>query len=218
LEELGGESAQLSDVAEICSLIGQNCASSAMIYAMHNIKVSSLVSHGRDSNWHRGFMQRICEEQLLLASATTEGGIGGDLRNSICAVEIDGDNFKLGKDATVVSYGAHADAILVTARGAPDAPSSDQVMAVVLKDQCQLNRTTGWDTLGMRGTCSEGFRLDAIARRFRRTVSAGFVRPGLPRCSPPRISYGARCGSASPTMRWHGLKISPAPRQRAGPM
>ena len=110
MEELGGESAQLSDVAEICSLIGQNCASSTMIYAMHNIKVSSLVSHGRDSNWHRGFMQRICEEQLLLASATTEGGIGGDLRNSICAVEIDGDNFKLGKDATVVSYGAHADA------------------------------------------------------------------------------------------------------------
>jgi alkylation response protein AidB-like acyl-CoA dehydrogenase len=28
-EELGGESASLSDVAEICSLIGQNCASSA---------------------------------------------------------------------------------------------------------------------------------------------------------------------------------------------
>src|SRR5436190_11557249 len=27
------------------------------------------------------------------------------------------------------------------------------------------------------------------------------------RCSPPRISYGARCGSASPTMHWHGLKI-----------
>jgi acyl-CoA dehydrogenase len=162
-EELGGESASLSDVAEICSLIGQNCASSAMMYAMHNIKVSSLVSHGRDSDWHRGFMQRICEEQLLLASATTEGGIGGDLRNSICAVEIDGDNFKLGKDATVISYGAHADAILVTARRAPDAPSSDQVMAVVLRDQRKLNRTTGWDTLGMRGTCSEGFRLEAEA-------------------------------------------------------
>ena len=94
-EELGGESASLSDIAEICSLIGQNCASSAMMYAMHNIKVSSLVSHGRDSNWHCGFMQRICEEQLLLASATTEGGIGGDLRNSICAVEIDGD--KIGR-------------------------------------------------------------------------------------------------------------------------
>src|SRR5206468_3647816 len=105
-EELGGESASLSDIAEICSLIGQNCASSAMMYAMHNIKVSSLVSHGRDSNWHRGFMQRISDEQLLLASATTEGGIGGDLRNSICAVEIDGENFKLGKDATVISYGA----------------------------------------------------------------------------------------------------------------
>jgi acyl-CoA dehydrogenase len=108
-------------------------------------------------------MQRTSDEQLLLASVTTEGGIGGDLRNSICAVEIDGDNFKLGKDATVISYGAHDDTILVTARRAPDAPSSDQVMAVVLKGQCKLNRTTGWDTLGMRVTCSEGFRLEAEA-------------------------------------------------------
>jgi acyl-CoA dehydrogenase len=108
-------------------------------------------------------MQRTSDEQLLLASVTTEGGIGGDLRNSICAVEIDGDNFKLGKDATVISYGAHADAILVTARRAPDAPSSDQVMAVVLKGQCKLNRTTGWDTLGLRVTCSEGLRLEAEA-------------------------------------------------------
>ncbi|GAC1557868.1 MAG: acyl-CoA dehydrogenase family protein [Beijerinckiaceae bacterium] len=159
--ELGGDGAELTEAAEICSLIAQNCASSAMMYAMHQIKVSSLISHGGESNWHRSFMEQIAEEQLLLASATTEGGIGGDLRNSICAVEISGDQFKLGKDATVISYGAYADAILTTARRAPDAPSSDQVMVVVMKDQCKLTHTTGWDTLGMRGTCSEGFRLDA---------------------------------------------------------
>ncbi|GAC1336077.1 MAG: acyl-CoA dehydrogenase family protein [Beijerinckiaceae bacterium] len=159
--ELGGDGAELTEAADICSLIAQNCASSAMMYAMHQIKVSSLISHGGESNWHRSFMEQIAEEQLLLASATTEGGIGGDLRNSICAVEISGDQFKLGKDATVISYGAYADTILTTARCAPDAPSSDQVMVVVMKDQCKLTRTTGWDTLGMRGTCSEGFRLDA---------------------------------------------------------
>ena len=62
-------------------------------------------------------MQRVADEQLLLASATTEGGIGGDLRNSLCAVEAEGDNFGFRKDATVISYGAHADAILAT--GAP---------------------------------------------------------------------------------------------------
>lgn len=158
---LGGEDADISDIAEICCTLGQHCAASAMIYAMHNIKVSSLVSHGAESPWHREFMARIAAEQLLVASATTEGGIGGDLRNSICAVVVEGDSFTLEKDATVISYGVHADAILVTSRRAPDAAPPDQVMTAVTRDQYTLEKTTGWDTLGMRGTCSEGFKLRA---------------------------------------------------------
>ncbi|QRM53734.1 acyl-CoA dehydrogenase family protein [Sinorhizobium sp. BG8] len=154
---LGGENASLSEIAEVCSLIGQSCAAAAMIFAMHHIKLSSLVSHGMDSTWHRAFMRRICERQLLLASATTEGGIGGNLRNSICAIEISGDRCSLEKDATVISYGAFADAILITSRAHADAASTDQVMTVFTKDQYSLERTHVWDTLGMRGTCSDGY-------------------------------------------------------------
>ena len=162
---LGGDGASLSEIAEVCCLLGQHCASSAMMYAMHNIKLSSMISHGTASEWHRAFMQRICDEQLLIASATTEGGIGGDLRNSICAIEDDGEHFNLTKDATVISYGSLADAILVTARRAPDAASSDQVLVAVTRDQYTLERTALWDTLGMRGTCSEGYKLVARAPR-----------------------------------------------------
>jgi len=133
------------------------------MYAMHQIKLSSLVSHGQSSPWHRDFMTRIAAEQLLLASATTEAGIGGDLRNSICAVQINGATFDLEKEASVISYGAQADAILATARRNAEAPSSDQVMVVVLKDQYHLEKTSTWDTLGMRGTCSDGFRLKTSA-------------------------------------------------------
>jgi acyl-CoA dehydrogenase len=161
--EYGGEDASLDDIADICAVLGHQCASSAMMFAMHQIKLSSLISHGHKAEWHQSFMRRICDEQLLLASATTEGGIGGDLRNSICAVEIEGDMFRLEKNATVISYGTYADAILATARRSPDAPSSDQVLVAVLKDQYTLERTTTWDTLGMRGTCSEGFKLVASA-------------------------------------------------------
>ncbi|MGO8506490.1 acyl-CoA dehydrogenase, partial [Rhizobium leguminosarum] len=67
-------------------------------------------------------------EQLLIASATTEGGIVGNLRNSICAVEVDGDTCLLEKDATVISYGSHAYAILITSRAHAQAASSDQVL------------------------------------------------------------------------------------------
>ncbi len=153
----GGEGATFSDIAELCSIIGQACASSAMIFAMHHIKLSSLVEHGPESPWHSTFMRRVAGEQLLLGSATTEGGIGGNLRNSICAIEVADGICRLEKDATVISYASYSDAILITSRSHKDAAPSDQVMTVFLKDQYTLERTHVWDTLGMRGTCSDGF-------------------------------------------------------------
>ncbi|HEY8259688.1 MAG TPA: acyl-CoA dehydrogenase family protein [Methylosinus sp.] len=161
--ELGGGGASLADVAEICTTLGQQCASTAMVFAMHQIKVSSLVSHGMKSEWHRSFMRRIADEQLLLASATTEGGVGGNLRNSVCAFEREGEIFRVAKEGALISYGAASDAILVTARRAPDAPPSDQRMAVLTRGQFKLERTGEWDALGMRGTCSEGFTLSGEA-------------------------------------------------------
>lgn len=154
---LGGEGASTAEIAELASIISQACASSSMIFAMHHIKLSSLVEHGTEDEWHCNLMRRIVTEQLLLGSATTEGGIGGNLRNSICAIEVDGDTCRLTKEATVISYGEYADAILITSRAHKDAASSDQVMTTFLKHQYTLDKTVVWDTLGMRGTCSDGF-------------------------------------------------------------
>ncbi|GJD40457.1 MULTISPECIES: acyl-CoA dehydrogenase family protein [Methylobacterium] len=159
--QFGGESASLSQIAEVCFTLSQACSAAAMVFAMHQIKVASLVSHGLDSEWHCTLMERVARDQLLFASATTEGGIGGDLRNSLCAVETAGDVFHFAKDATVISYGAHADVILATGRRHPEASSSDQVLVALMKGQMSLERTSTWDTLGMRGTCSDGFKLEA---------------------------------------------------------
>ncbi|MCA0340232.1 MAG: acyl-CoA/acyl-ACP dehydrogenase, partial [Proteobacteria bacterium] len=50
-----------------------------------------------------------------------------------------------------------ADAILITSRAHADAASTDQVMTVFTRDQYTLAQTHVWDTLGMRGTCSDGW-------------------------------------------------------------
>lgn len=157
----GGEGASIAEIVALCHALGQHCPSTAMIYAMHQIQVACVVRHGRGSAWHRSLMERLAGEQLLLASATTEAGVGGDVRSSVCAVERNGERFRLEKNASVISYGADADGILVTARRAPDAPASDQSIVAVLKADYTLERTSGWDTLGMRGTCSDGFVLRA---------------------------------------------------------
>ena len=159
--ELGGEGASLSDVVDVCYVLGRACASTAMIYAMHQIMVACLVRHAGGSTWHASLLRRLCDRQLLLASSTTEGQGGGDLRKSDCAVVADGARFTLTKAATVMSYGAQADGIVTTARRSADAPTTDQVLVALLKEDYTLDRLSGWDTLGMRGTCSAGFKLEA---------------------------------------------------------
>src|SRR6185437_14085246 len=54
-------------------------------------------------------------------------------------------------------------ALVTTARRAPDAAASDQVLLVLTRGDYTLTRTGGWDTLGMRGTVSAGFQLEAEA-------------------------------------------------------
>ncbi len=189
---LGGEGADFAEIAQICTTLGAACSASGMVFAMHQIKASSLVHHGLDSDWHRTFMQKVAEKQLLLGSATTEAGIGGDLRNSICSIVPDGDQVRIEKDATVISYGLDADAILATARRAPDAASSDQVMVVIEKHQASLEQTSTWDTLGMRGTTSHGFKLAA-------TVPAEQVFP------KPFAEIAAQSMLASSHLFWAAL-------------
>jgi acyl-CoA dehydrogenase len=128
---------------------------------MHYIQVACLACHGRESAFFRGYLQGLVRHQYLLASMTSENGTFGETRTSICAVDRAQGRFTLAKDATTGSYCAYADAILVTARRAADAPGSDQVLVLARKDDCRLTQTSTWDTLGMRGTCSPGFRLES---------------------------------------------------------
>ena len=78
--EFGGDGASIFDVTDMCYTLGRACASTAMIFAMHQTKVACLVRHGTGSGWHEMLMRRVAAEQLLLASSTTEGQNGGNIR------------------------------------------------------------------------------------------------------------------------------------------
>src|SRR5580704_15452214 len=158
---LGGEEVSLSQIADICYALGRACASTGMIYAMHQVKVACVVRHGVGAAWHDDFIRKLVRDQLLLASSTTEGSGGGNVRSSEAPIEYDGEAIRLERAASVISYGAEADAVVTTARRNADAAASDQVLAVFLRRDYTLERTLSWDTLGMRGTCSAGFTLRA---------------------------------------------------------
>jgi acyl-CoA dehydrogenase len=156
---LGGAGASMRELTDMCTILAQGCASSGMVLAMHHIQIACIARHGLSSAYFQRYLREAVERQLLIASITSEVGVWGDTRSSICALERDGDRYKLTKDATTCSYGASADDLLVTCRRNPDAPPSDQILVLVRKGDYTLTQTTTWDTLGMRGTCSPGFKM-----------------------------------------------------------
>ena len=119
-EEFGGDGAAMSEIADICYHLGRSCASTGMIYAMHQTKLACIVRHGLTSDWHRHVLKEVCDKQLLLASSTTEGQRGGNIRSSDAAVQRNGDAITLERAATVISYGLEADGLVTTARRSED--------------------------------------------------------------------------------------------------
>ena len=160
---LEGEGADIGAVADVCFILGQACASTALIYAMHQVKMGCIVRHMNGQPALEQIMRRAAKEQLLFASSTTEGQAGGNVRSSEAAIERVGEDVTLERKATVISYAIAADGIVTTARRTSEAAGSDQVLLVLLKSDYTLERLQSWDTLGMRGTASEGFTLRARA-------------------------------------------------------
>jgi len=147
----GGDGASIFDVTDMCYTLGRACASTAMIFAMHQTKVACLVRHGTGSGWHETLMRRVATEQLLLASSTTEGQNGGNVRSSAAAVERTGTGISLVRNATVISYGARptASSPLPAAPAMPPPPT-----------RCwwpSPGMTTRWNAVwnGKRSGCAE---------------------------------------------------------------
>jgi acyl-CoA dehydrogenase len=157
-EHLGGGGVSFEAIAAACFELGRACGATAMVFAMHQIQVACMVRHREGSDWFEGYLRDIADQQLLVASITSEVGTGGDMGKSVATVAATSEG-RAGfeKQAPTVSYGDHADAFLTTVRRGPDAEAGDQVLVLSRRDQVELEPQGTWDPLGMRGTCSPGF-------------------------------------------------------------
>ncbi len=161
-EELGGAGVCFEAIAESCFELGRHCGASAMVMAMHQIQVVTLVRHLDGSPEIEAYLRELVDGQRLIASITSEVGTGGDMSKSVAALTEDGDGaMSFEKQAPTVSYAEYADDFLTTLRRHPDAEPSDQVVALTRREDMEFEPTGSWDPLGMRGTCSPGFKVRA---------------------------------------------------------
>ncbi|MEO7962692.1 MAG: acyl-CoA dehydrogenase family protein, partial [Gemmatimonadaceae bacterium] len=159
--EFGGDGSNMRELAAITTAIALGCSSAGMVYAMHVSQVACLVRHAQGDRFFASYLSELADRQLLLASVTSEVGVSGDTRSSVCALERHDQTLRLVKDATTVSYGANADDIVMTCRRDADAPAGDQLLILCRQGSYSLAQKGSWDTMGMRGTCSPPYLVTA---------------------------------------------------------
>ncbi len=158
---LEGSSLSTADLTTIGRILGGACGSTAMIWAMHHVQVACVQRHAMNEPRLLESLAKLRSTGGVMASVTSEVGIGGDLLHSKTSCVTDGDITTVTKDASTVSYGAQASSFLITARRGPDSPSSDQVAVLADRDQVKLTPKGTWNPMGMRGTCSPPFLVEA---------------------------------------------------------
>ena len=152
--EFGGGGADIHELAQGCFLLAQNCASTAAALAMHHTQTLSAAHHSNNNRHIEDYLRRAAKENRIIASVTSEVGTSGDMRRSMCAVDVQGDRYTLVKNATTLSYGSYADDLMITCRKDPAAANGDQVLVIAERGNFELKDIGEWDTLGLRGTCS----------------------------------------------------------------
>jgi acyl-CoA dehydrogenase len=156
--EQGGMGASLTDMSYMIRVLSRACAATGSFVGMHAEQVFVLLKYGTTEPLRR-VVKELVDDQLLIANANSEAGIGGDVMRSNAALTPDGNGWLFDKQALAASYANNSDLILATARRAPDAADTDQVLTLLRTRNLTLEPTTGWDTLGLRGTCSSGMHI-----------------------------------------------------------
>jgi acyl-CoA dehydrogenase len=160
--EDGGDGVSFRAIATACFTLGRRCGATAMVFAMHQIQVATIVRHANGAPHFEEYLRALVAEQRLIASVTSEVGTGGDMSRSVAALTPAGEGrSSFEKQAPTVSYGGYADDLLTTLRAHPDAAPGEQVAVLHRTDATNLEPTGTWDPLGMRGTCSPGFVVTA---------------------------------------------------------
>ena len=161
--ELGGLSLDAGEQGRLCRILAQSCASSAMILGMHYIKCNSLNEWAIKQSFFRDYLADVVKHQRLIASMTSEEGIGGDLRTSNAAIFLQDKLFSITKKSPCLSYVNEADDILLTCRVDEKASHADQRLVLLKKEQMAITITRNWDAMGMRGTCSHACEISGKA-------------------------------------------------------
>jgi alkylation response protein AidB-like acyl-CoA dehydrogenase len=161
-ESYGGLGGTVRQYAQVAEILARACPSTAMVWVMHTSQYVALVEHG-DERQRARFLPAIASGDLLVASATTEPGSGGNFFHCQSAARPSDSGWLLTSTKPVVTAARHAGLCFATTRAAPDAPADRLSLFMVPCKAPGVSVSGSWDVLGMRATESLGMELQDVA-------------------------------------------------------
>lgn len=150
--EIGGLGLSVRDCARVNFHVGRLSGSAGLIYAMHLSQALTLIRHGKKNSHFSRLLTAMVEDQSLVASGTSEIGVGGDIFSSICAIECEGeDDLRLFKRSPNISYLDQAGAVLITAMRRMDDSKDEQVLIALPTKSIEFSPGSQAGFAGMKG-------------------------------------------------------------------
>ena len=161
--ELGGLGQGSFGVAQVCEILGQECASTAMCFGMHCVGSAVLSAKATQDQVER-YLQPIIEGRHLSTLSLSEAGTGAHFYVPHTQLEaVSADMYQVTGEKTFVTNGGYADSYVIsTVAAEADAPLG-QFSCIMLHNNAEgINWGPPWDGLGMRGNSSRALKLEQV--------------------------------------------------------
>lgn len=158
-ERAGGLGHGLLALTQVCEVLGQACASTAMCFGMHGVGSAVIAAKATEEQQDR-YLDPITSGRHLTTLTLSEPGTGAHFWLPRTELRPAGDGFVVTGTKTFVTSGGHADSYVVSVvDAAADAPIGEFSCVVVDADAPGLEWGPPWDGLGMRGNSSRSVEL-----------------------------------------------------------
>lgn len=162
-EEFGGLGHGSFAVAQVCEILGQECASTAMCFGMHLVG-SAVLSAKATPDQQIRYLRPIVEGRHLTTLSLSETGTGSQFyipRTCLDAVSV--DLYRANGSKAFVTNGGYADSYVVsTVASDPNGPLGQFSCVAIPATAEGLRWGQPWSGLGMRGNSSMSLDLDEV--------------------------------------------------------
>lgn len=156
-KESGGMGQGLRTLAAVVDEIAQRCASTAMVYMMHNCGVNCYLA---DPEKFAGVLREAAAGKHLSTLAFSEKGSRSQFWAPVSKATANGGGVKLSAEKSWVTSAGVADGI-VSSCGSETGPGP--AVYLVRKDDAGVAVSGGWNSLGMRGNQSNAMTFTGVA-------------------------------------------------------